>query len=152
MGRGLTSDPAAGFTLIEVLVTVAVLAVLAVGVSLTTGRNDTATGTTPDMAMVQDRYALTQALAVASRQTQGWMVDRKGMRMVRPAKDGWQVSQNTQRWRDRVSVLRRGPGHGPGAPEILFLPNGRSTAFSISFSGGGQCETDGLTGLTCSGG
>ena len=55
------------------------------------------------------------------------------------------------RWRGRVGFAPQEPPGSGDAPEIVFLSNGRTSAFSIRFgSGAGQlCRSDGWTGLTC---
>ena len=60
----------------------------------------------------------------------------------------WVEQSDPVPWRGRVGFNRPGANAGQTRPDILFLSNGQSTAFTISFAGG-ECENDGWTGLRC---
>jgi prepilin-type N-terminal cleavage/methylation domain-containing protein len=137
----------AGFSLIELLVVIAVLSVLTVGAVLATGRGGPETS--PDMARFQAGFTLMQALAVQGRGARGLVIVSEGMQTAQAGAEGWVISDGVQPWRGRVVYAARGGQFDPGAPDIRFLSNGRSTAFSISFATGGRCDTDGWSGLTC---
>lgn len=151
MGPELTSDAGqdAGFSLIELLVVIAILAVLSVGAVLATGRGGADAKGTADMAQFRDRFANLQALAIQGRETRGLMVQGKGLRNARIGPDGWEISKATQPWRGRVAFSNQGELFIPNAPDIRFLSNGRTSAFSIGFAAGGRCASDGWEGLTC---
>lgn len=145
----------AGVTLIELLVVVAVLSVLAVGVSLTAGRAGSAGQT--DAASFQDQFNAAQSMAVHSGQTYGLTLSAKGRRMERRLAGTWQQLGPERRWQGRVGYSLRGPQPSQLAPDILFLTNGQTSAFDITFSGqpGGttiRCRSDGWTGLECDAG
>lgn len=151
MGSKLISDPSgqAGFSLIELLVVIAVLSVLSVGAVLATGRGGDAAREAVDMARFQDSFTVMQALAVQGREIRGLEVKGKGLRRARPGPEGWVFSDNIQPWRGRVAYAGQGEAFEPDAPDIRFLPDGRTSVFSISFATGGRCASDGITGLTC---
>ena len=150
MGTKLTSVTRThGFSLIELLVVIAILAVLSVGAVLTTGRGGPQAAGAADMARFRDDFTTLQALAIQGRETRGLLVQGRGMRRARPGPDGWEISKMTQPWRGRIAFSRQGERFEPNAPDIRFLPNGRTSAFSIGFSAGGRCESDGWAGLIC---
>ena len=151
MGTKLISDTrtSAGFSLIELLVVIAILAVLSVGAVLTVGRGGLRGEGTADLARFRQSFALMQALAIQGREMRGLVVQSKGLQRARPGPDGWVLSDTPQPWGGRVAFTRKNEAFAPGDPDIRFLPNGRTSAFSIGFATGGRCESDGWTGLTC---
>lgn len=153
MGRKLnpsSSGSGAGFSLIELLVVIAVLAVLSVGAMLMTGRGGLRGGAETDMARFRQGFALMQALAIQGREARGLVVQGAGLRQARIGPEGWQLTGTPQSWNGRVAFARQNEAFQPGAPDIRFMPNGRTSVFSIGFATGGRCETNGWTGLTCS--
>ena len=153
MGTKLISDTrtSAGFSLIELLVVIAILAVLSVGAVLSTGRGGDAQGRA-DMARFQDSFATLRALAIQGREMRGLTVQGKGMRRARAGHDGWIFAETILSWGERIAFSRQNEAFEPGSPDIRFLPNGRTSAFSIDFAAGGRCESDGWAGLTCDAG
>ncbi len=147
-----TGSVSAGFTLIELLVTIAVLATLAVGASLVAARSP---GGGSEAARFERSYMATRQLAVGGQQMRGIAVTPRGFQSMRYGAGGWEALGRAIRWQDRVSLAPRGAPQPAGWPEIVFLPDGRSNAFSIRFGAGRRstaCESDGWTGLTCDGG
>lgn len=139
-----------GFSLIEVLITVAVLAVLAAGVSLSVGRGGG--GSETDQALFQRNFDSLQQLAITGAQTRGIQLSPKGMQLATRTDAGWEVSEQVIAWRGRVTAATNGPSAIANTPDLVLLANGQSTAFSIVFSDGGdvrRCGSDGFTGLTC---
>lgn len=158
----------AGFTLIELLVSIAILAVLALGLTLAlpqaSNRGDS------DMARFQRQYDSLRQQAIAGQQSLGLVVDHHGLRQARrlarrqtehqdsihgqSAASAWQISAQALRWRGSVQ-LDAPVAAGQELPQIQFLGDGRSSAFVISFrprAGGalsGRCRSDGWTGLRC---
>lgn len=150
MERKLTSPRSAGFTLIELLVAVAVMAVITLGAVLAASRGQVEE-MAPDMVSFTERFALAQALAIEGRRTGGLEVGPEETQFFWRVGANWVPQADPVPWRGRVRF--DGP---PGAawqerPDILFLPNGQTTPFTMSFASG-QCGNDGWTGLRCSDG
>ena len=146
MDHKLISSRSAGFTLIELLVAVAVMAVITLGAVLAAGRGQ---GTqAPDMALFTERFETARALAVEGRRTGGLAIRPDDSQLFWQVGGEWVEKSDPVPWRGRVSFNRPVATAGQIRPDILFLSNGQSTAFTISFAGG-ECENDGWTGLRC---
>jgi prepilin-type N-terminal cleavage/methylation domain-containing protein len=145
----------AGFTLIELLVATAVLAVLAVGASLAATRGDSGIS---DAQRFEQSYASARAFAVQGQARLGLRITPRSSQPARHTQDGWEDTGRETRWRGRVAFAATGAALSgalsAAAPQIVFLPNGRTNAFSIVFGGGAAvtCRSDGWTGLICEGG
>lgn len=136
----------AGVSLIELLVVVAVLSVLAVGVSMTALRNPDQAE--QDQALFQRLYDQTRALAIEGRQSRGLRVTSRGISVATQTPDGWQIGSE-QRWQEAVSLVVRDQTLGAGAPQLVVFKNGQSSAFEVQFGTRGRCRSDGWTGLIC---
>ncbi|MEZ5714079.1 MAG: prepilin-type N-terminal cleavage/methylation domain-containing protein [Paracoccaceae bacterium] len=142
----------AGFTLIELMVVVAILSTLALGVALSAGRGGSRGES--DLARFRAGFDLARALAIEGNEMRGLTLGPKGMQALvwRLGAEGgvWTELGGPQPWRGRVAFAPRQPGRA-GEPDLVFLPNGRSTGFSVRFDGddSGSCESDGWAGLTC---
>lgn len=150
MERELIPGRSAGFTLIELLVAVAVMAVLTLGAVLAVGRGQDRQ-VAPDMALFMERFAVARALAVEGRRTGGLQVRARETRLYWQVGGEWVAQSDPVPWRGRVGFRRAGGPAGQDQPDILFLPNGQTTPFTMSFPGG-DCESDGWTGLRCADG
>lgn len=144
----------AGFSLIELLVVVAVLAVVAVGASLSAGRTG---GDQSDMQRFSQQFELVRALAIQGRQMRGIRLNAQGFALTTYQSDGWTELGQQRRWQGNVT-LQISPRPGGtltslNDPNIIVLPNGAVTAFSIRFRSGRNgstlCTHDGTTGLSC---
>ena len=155
-GRCNSIPAAGGFTLIELLVVMAVLSVLAVGVTLSvTGR---APGAATDAARFRQSVAQQRAMAVAGRAMRGLQITPTGARLARVGPDGrWAVADTELAWAGRTSFQpldprRHARAADAGAPAIVFLPDGRITGFTIRFWSDRSriaCRTDGWEALAC---
>ncbi|MDF0596405.1 prepilin-type N-terminal cleavage/methylation domain-containing protein [Psychromarinibacter halotolerans] len=135
-----------GFTLVELVVVVAILSVLTLTVTLGTNR--------PRMARGQDwsRFAtLHESLreqAVLGRQVLGLELNDSGFRRMRRVDGIWQADGTGGDWQGPVRIQRP---FEPGAV-VTFLPDGRSTPVSVRFGsadGMRSCEADGWSALEC---
>lgn len=139
-----------GFSLIELLVVIAILSVLALGVVFTVGRS----GESGDLQRFRSAYELQRDLAIEGRAMRGLRIGPRDMQVMvwraGAGQDptGWQVAGDKARWRGRVafSASKLMP---LGVPEIVFLPDGQGSGFSVQFDNGRRCESDGWSGLTC---
>lgn len=141
----------AGFTLIELVVVVAVLAVLAIGAGLAATRAGGPGGASADMARFRSAWTTQRDLAIAGQARLGLEVAADGLRRATHGPGGWTISSSTLPL-TRQPALSAAPAQ-PGAPDIVFLANGRSTPFDIVFPGGTgpaqRCESDGWSELSC---
>ncbi|MDU8912176.1 prepilin-type N-terminal cleavage/methylation domain-containing protein [Aestuariicoccus sp. MJ-SS9] len=144
--KGHNRAASAGFTLIEVLIATAILAVLSAGAMLAL-RPAPGAGAS-DMARFQTAYASQRALAIAGRDRRGLRLGARQMQVTLWRDGGWAAPGPAIGFEGPVQIDR---GGADGAPQVVFQPDGRSTAFAVIFAGGGRCATDGWTGLTCDG-
>lgn len=152
MERAITPPKPDGFSLIELLIAAAVLAVLAVGASLSVGRSGSARDS--DQTLFQRNFEVLQQLAITGGQSRGLEITPRGMRLALRDEAGWQISEREQRWRGRVSVVTQGPNRGGDTPTVIFLATGQSTPFDVVFRSDDavlRCRSDGWSGLTCDG-
>lgn len=144
----------AGFTLIELVVVVAMLSVLAVGAGLVASRGGNS-AMASDMQRFQRQAETMRARAVQGRQVLGLFVTDRGFQAAVDTVKGWEKHQTETRWRGRVAIEARAPRRVPNSPQILFLPDGRVSAFTLSFSkSSGRrsvCRSDGFAGVSCDG-
>jgi prepilin-type N-terminal cleavage/methylation domain-containing protein len=160
MDRGVTAGQG-GFTLVELLIVVAVLALLSVGAGFSTGR--VAAGRAGDAARFAALHERLREAAVFERRPAALSLEAGGWRRLTPDADsptGWRAAGETGRFRGETRFAGEGGTLGrPGAdaleqPDLVFLPGGASTPFRVSFiSGDGviRCDSDGWTGLSCRG-
>ncbi len=150
MEHAVAPKSTAGFSLIEVLVAAAVLAVLAAGVSLSVGREGDKTET--DQALFQRNFDALAQIAIAGAQTKGMQFTPKGMQLATKRATGWDISEHVLTWRGRATVETDRRATTATEPDLVFLANGESTPFTIVFRDGTditRCKSDGFTGLTC---
>lgn len=151
-----TAQGDAGFTLVELLVAIAVLAVLALGASLALPRS--APPTESDMALFQRQFEQMRQLAITGQSSRGLRITPQGLQLARRQASAqtalldspeahsakaseplprWHVSARQQRWQGQVQfIAHNSKGRAPigsGAPDIQFLADGRSSAFIIRF-------------------
>jgi prepilin-type N-terminal cleavage/methylation domain-containing protein len=141
-------DPDAGFTLIELMVVVAVLSVLAVGVTITALRSDSASDSA-DMAWFEAQFNQYQSLAITSGHSYGIFVGPKDLRIARRQASGWNSQDSARKWRGKVSIANLSPRYKLDRPDILLLATGQASTFDIAFGSKNACRSDGWAGLTC---
>ncbi|MEO0372281.1 MAG: prepilin-type N-terminal cleavage/methylation domain-containing protein [Pseudomonadota bacterium] len=150
MGRQLSPHPTAGFTLIEVVVVVAVLSVLAIGASLATVTRDRPPG---DHRVFTQTFERAEALAMGARHKQGLLVNSQGIARFSMQDGVWAPLGQTRNWRGSVRVRSDLRQQGARDPNIVILPNGEVSMFEVRFgrpsSDQTRCAHDGFTGLIC---
>lgn len=135
-----------GFTLIEVLIATAILAVLSAGamLALRPAPGDGAR----DMARFQAAFDSQRALAIAGRDRRGLRLGARQVQVVAWRDGGWAAPGPALEFRGNVQIDIGGAGD---APQIRLEADGSSSAFTVGFTDGARCVSDGWTGLTCEG-
>jgi prepilin-type N-terminal cleavage/methylation domain-containing protein len=157
MGRLRTDRGAvSGFSLLEMVVVVAVLATLTVAATLSIGRR----AGSGDAARFVAAYRGLMDAALLGQEARGLRLMPGGWQVLRPEGpgQGWQGSGPVQPFRDAVAfegaegpILPR-PDLDPPEPDLVFLPDGKLTPVTVSFAAGGSvtlCRSVPLSGLDC---
>lgn len=155
MGR-LRHDRTAGFTLLEMVVVVAVMATLTLAATLSVGRR----AGPSDAAHFAGAYRGLMDAALLGQEARGLRVMPAGWQVLRPVAPGkgWQASGPVQKFRDAVVfegadgpiLARERPD--PPVPDLVFLPDGKLTPVTVRFTSGGRvmvCRAVPLSGLDC---
>ena len=149
MDRPVGAHPAAGFTLIELMVVVAILALLTTTLTLSVSRPRGA-----DMADAKRFEAVYSQLrdeAVMSGQILGLQVDADGFQRLRWQAGAWQEVGAAADWRGAVQVIEPLDRRAP----LQFAPSGQVSPVRMRFDAGEQsrtCRGDAWAGLSCSAG
>lgn len=137
-----------GFSLLELMVVVAILASLSVGVTLAVGRDR---GAGDDLSAFLRDFERSYERAIHEQRPVGLRVEVDGLYVL--GEDG--AFRVLRRWSDAVRWNVRGPRARRDEPNIVILPNGQTTAFEITFDWGGDqpslCRHDGWSEVTCAG-
>lgn len=147
-GRTSCTD---GFSLIELMVVIAILATLSVGAVI--AATPRSAGARSDVAQFQQAFERSRDMAVLGARKRGLFITAKGVQEAAYANASWVAKGRVTRW-GRAAILTLSPGSQPrgDAPQLIFLPDGQTSAFVLVFRGGGRCESDGWTGLKCAAG
>lgn len=141
----LTARPSAGFSLLELLVVVAILASLSTAavLGLQTSRAPS------DARVFADAFNDTRLLAISTAQVQALFVTPKGMQVVEWNYGTWRARGDIRPWQDTVTF--QAP-RNDGSLYIALYPSDRSDEFRLAFQSEGsviQCVGP-ITGmLTC---
>jgi type II secretion system protein H len=151
-GPDLPRDGSAGFTLIELVVVVAVLSVLAVGAGLVASGSERSAAQS-DVQRFQRLVEVTRARAIQARQVQGLFVTTRGFQAGVETADGWEKPRHETRWRGSVSLQVKTRRRTQDQPPIVLLPDGRISAFTLIFTPDNStrivCRSDGSAGVSC---
>lgn len=146
-----------GFSLLEMVIVVAILATLAVGASLTIAPR----GGAGDVRSFAAAYAALRDAAVLEQGARGLRLVPGGWQVLVPdpaSGTGWQGQGAVQRLRGELRVEGRDgaipprPAEDPPVPDLVFLADGEVTLFTAVFIGSGRittCRSGGLAGLVC---
>ena len=157
MDAGIAPPPSrdAGFTLIELMIVVTVLSILTVSVGLSMSFGRVERRVSDDAQRLQRYVTKLQENAIYSRRPRGLMLSARGWRVAQfnPQTRVWDTEGYGQDWQGAASVRLGYRSFGVARlPDVVFLPDGRSTPFEITLSYGGSfstCKNDGWTGLIC---
>ena len=143
MDRRLNQDR--GFSLIELMIAVAVLAILSTTVVMSVSRPQS--GSQSDLVRFQKAYERVRRDAIISREVTALAIRATGyQRLV--WRDGWQELGTSVNWKGEVSVLQPFDRDAP----TEFTPSGQVTALRIQFLENDQttmCVSDGWEPLKC---
>jgi len=136
----------AGFTLIELMVVIAILALLTVSVSL--GVNRPQSVNAQDWSRFQTVYKTLREQAVLGQEVLGLMLSRQGYQRMRREGAAWTNIGDPIAWRGKVQV------QAPFDPDVpvAFQPKGQSTPVRLRFEDGARvvfCECDGWAKISC---
>lgn len=142
----VSGSKAAGFSLVELVVVVAVMATLAVGASLVaTNRQDAPA----DIHVLTQSFERARSAALHSRQTQGLRLTARGVARFERAQGRWQETGTERRWRRGVRVSADLAQQGRAGPNVVLLGDGTVSGFAVDFASGTRCVLDTAAGLTC---
>ena len=144
--------PDSGFSLMELMIVVAILSILSLGAMLSVGARGA--DRISDVTRFRGQYQDMRDQAVLSRQVLSLTLGAQGMQR-------W--AYNGADWvADGPAIALRGhqqarPGYGAevtgtGDLRIVALPDGRSSAFAVELEDGAtswRCDTDGWGELIC---
>ncbi|WP_417726342.1 GspH/FimT family pseudopilin [Roseovarius sp.] len=160
MGRITASFDDDGFSLLEMVVVVAVIAVLSVTATFSITDRSRGEGDVIRFAAAYDRL---RDAAILGAAPQGMFLVPEGWQVLLPPapgapEDGWQPIGREQKFRGEARfegpdgpILPRELPRAP-RPDITFLPDGQVTPFEVTFIGNetlSRCRSAGLLGLDC---
>lgn len=140
-----------GFTLIELLVVITLLSIVSVSSALlVTTRGGGPNGPGSDATSFRTTHDQMRSLAIHGQVLRGIYITPTGRRMAEQRDGAWRMTGPTLRWRGQTRL--GDASRSAQDPQIIFYPNGETTAFTVQFTSGNvktQCHSDGWTGLQC---
>jgi type II secretion system protein H len=146
-----------GFTLIELVIVVTVLSILTISVGLSMSFGRVERQAADDAKQFQTYFERLKSNAINRQKVQGLVVSAIGWRIVEfdSQKQMWNMEGHDIRWRGGADFRKKTSGIFTGVgrvPDVIILPDGRSTAFDIRFINNettSYCTNDGWTGVLC---
>jgi type II secretion system protein H len=155
-GINTTNGRHDGFSLLELLIVISVLAILTISVGYSTTLGDPKSDARDDASRFISVFNELQSAAILSQNRKGMDVSQKGW-LVYHFNDragNWDSDRRKVKWKGDASLLVKKPKDTPYDPDIIIMPDGRHSAFTITFIHGGAsqlCFSDGWTGVLCRG-
>lgn len=160
MVRGIDLSDA-GFSLLELVVVVAVMAILSITAVFSVGR--THEPVLNDAARFQAAYDRQRDAAIFSRSTRAMALSLEGWQGLERAdtedgETGWRPAGVVQRFkgearfRGKNGAFDEEAWEGEPVPDLVFLPDGQVTPFEVSFISTElvtRCTGSGWTGMSC---
>jgi prepilin-type N-terminal cleavage/methylation domain-containing protein len=151
------ADPSTqGFSLLELLVVVAVLAILTISVGYSTSLGDDKSAAGDDANRFVSVFNELQSGAILSQSRKGMDVSAKGWLVYHydTSQGNWDSDTRIVKWKGDASLLVKNRKDFAYDPDIVIMPDGRHSAFAITFIHDGVsqlCSSDGWAGVTCRG-
>ena len=136
-----------GFTLIELMIVVTILALLTVSVSL--GVNRPRTTNAQDWSRFAALHDRLRAQAILSGEILGLSLDASGYQRLRWQQGDWVSVGTRAEWRDSVQVIAPFDVRSP----VIFTPGGQASPVNLQFdtsTGATRCASDGWKAVSCS--
>lgn len=156
--------PDQGFTLLELVIVVAVVALLSITTVFSVGRSSSSSGN--DVLRFKTTYDQLRQAAILGREPKAMALRQKGFQALtynnghEPAGIDWLEASKAQlfsgevRFQGLAAPLIPGFEEGELTPDLVFLSDGQVTSFAVSFISLDQvtrCTGSGWSGLNCEG-
>ena len=146
--------PQSGFSLVELMIVVAVLSILSLGAVLAINLRDPRGSR--DVAWLEQTFATARREAILTRREARFAISPTGVTRMAPGEGGWQP-EGAESALDGLVTATAGYGalrDDLGRVIIALLPDGRTSAFDLRLEAGRQvwtCAADGWGALACDG-
>lgn len=137
----------AGFTLVELLLVVAALAILSVTAGLSVTRPATRAPSDAERLLALDAALREEALL--SRRPVGLLVDEDGAARAAPSDEGWAETAAPREW---SAIADWAAPQDLGRKLLAYLPDGRNTPWEVVLRDEAvprRCVSDGWSPATC---
>ena len=146
--------PQSGFSLVELMIVVAVFSLLSLGAVLAINLRDPRGSR--DVAWLEQTFATARREAILTRREARFAISPTGVTRMAPGEDGWQPAGGESALDGLVTATA---GYGAlrddlGRVIVALLPDGRTSAFDLRLEAGRQvwtCAADGWGALACDG-
>jgi type II secretion system protein H len=145
-----------GFSLLELLIVITILAILTISVGYSTTLGDPKSDARDDASRFVSVFNELQSAAILSQNRKGLDISQKGWLVYHfdDRAGNWDSDNRKVKWKGDASLLVKQRKDTPYDPDIIIMPDGRHSAFAVTFihEGASQlCSSDGWTGVLCRG-